>query len=199
MSAKQAQRSIQHPHFRNRHDEPPAPLADVRGLRADLLPQVPRQDQHIVRPRRPDRVGRKNRNARSRRELALLVRIGVDGEVEEIGADAAVVEQRVALARRAVADDLLAAFFRVDQERQELALGGPRPARRSRGSASSVRKPSSTSRCRRRLTAFADRKRRVFAVPTVDAQRSAVGRQLFDVEQRQAVVRKDRSTATNEK
>ena len=41
----------------------------------------------------------------ARREAAVLVGIAVDGEVEEVGADAAVVEQRVALARRAVAAD----------------------------------------------------------------------------------------------
>ena len=58
----------------------------------------------------------------ARREAAVLVGIAVDGEVEEVGADAAVVEQRVALARRAVAADRLALVLGRDQERQELAL-----------------------------------------------------------------------------
>ena len=44
----------------------------------------------------------------ARQELALLVGVAVHGVVEEIGADAAIIEQRVALARRAVAGDRLA-------------------------------------------------------------------------------------------
>ncbi len=40
-------------------------------------------------------------------ELALLVGIAIDGEVDEVRADSAVVEQRVALARCAVAGDAL--------------------------------------------------------------------------------------------
>ncbi len=49
-------------------------------------------------------------------EPAVLVRVAVDRVVEEVGADPAVVEQRVALARRAVADDLLAGAPELDQE-----------------------------------------------------------------------------------
>jgi hypothetical protein len=56
------------------------------------------------------------------REAAVLVGIAVDGEVDEVGADAAVVQQRVALPgrrRRRCASLLLAG----NQERQQVALG----------------------------------------------------------------------------
>ena len=56
-------------------------------------------------------------------ELALLVRVAVDRVVEEVRADAAVVEQRVALAGRAVAGDRLPARLASMQERQQVALG----------------------------------------------------------------------------
>ena len=48
--------------------------------------------------------------------LPCLYGLRVHRVVEEVGADAAVVEQRVALAGRAVADDRLALLLRVDQE-----------------------------------------------------------------------------------
>ena len=56
-------------------------------------------------------------------EQALLVRVAVDREVEEVGADAAVVEERVALSGRAVAGDPLAGSLQPDQELEDAALG----------------------------------------------------------------------------
>ena len=64
-----------------------------------------------------------DRNVHSRRETAVLVGIAVHSKIEEIGADAAVVQQSVAFARRAVAADSRALFLAFDQERQQLALG----------------------------------------------------------------------------
>ena len=52
----------------------------------------------------------------------MLVGIAVDRVVEEVGSDAAVVEQRVALPRRAVADDLLAVAAQRDQELEKSVL-----------------------------------------------------------------------------
>ena len=93
---------------RDRHDQLRPPLLGVGELRGDLAREVPGQDHDRVRPRLGDALRRVDRDVRSRREPAVLVRVAVDGVVEEVGADAAVVEQRVALAGRAVADDLLA-------------------------------------------------------------------------------------------
>ena len=72
-----------------------------------------------------------DRDVRARQELALLVRAAVDGEVEEVGADAAVVEQRVALARRAVADDRLAGALGARSGTRGACAWSPSPARRS--------------------------------------------------------------------
>src|SRR6476619_633928 len=58
----------------------------------------------------------------SRSETTVLVGVAIDGEVEEVGTDSAVVEQRVALARRAVAADRLAFVFGCNEKRQEPAL-----------------------------------------------------------------------------
>ena len=54
------------------------------------------------------------------REAAVLVGVAVDGVGEQVGPDAAVVEQRVALARGAVAHHLLARPARLDEERDEV-------------------------------------------------------------------------------
>ena len=81
----------------------PAPLADVAVLRDDLVAQVPGQDQHEVGLRLAQRPRGARSGCASRAGAALLVRVAVDRVVEEVGADAAVVQQRVALGRRAVA------------------------------------------------------------------------------------------------
>ena len=90
-------------------------------------------------------LGRVDRDARARREPAVLVRVAVDGVVEEVGPDPAVVEQRVALARRAVARDRLAGSPARDQERQQgrawpraRAPRSPRSPRASRSPAASL-------------------------------------------------------------
>ena len=56
-------------------------------------------------------------------ELPLLVRVAVDRELEQVGADPAVVEQRVSLAGSAVAGDALAIAAALDQELEQPPLG----------------------------------------------------------------------------
>src|SRR5690606_26413076 len=63
-----------------------------------------------------------DRNACARRVRTLLVRIAVDRVVKKVGSYPAVVQQRVALARRAVADDRSAGVLRVNEELEQLAL-----------------------------------------------------------------------------
>ena len=65
----------------------------------------------------------RDRYVRSRRERALLVRVAIHGVVEEVRADAAVVQQRVALARRPVADDALPSSFASMRKSSRSALG----------------------------------------------------------------------------
>ena len=59
----------------------------------------------------------------------MFVRIAVDGVLEQITADTAVVEQRVALAGSAVADDPLAFGAAVKQEAQQCVPDGFGPRR----------------------------------------------------------------------
>src|SRR5580658_685582 len=92
----------------NGEHQPPAPRADELELPADLLPQVPRQDNDVVRPGRGQSLGVVDRDVRAREELALLERAAINGVLEEVRSDATVVEQRVALARGPVARDRFA-------------------------------------------------------------------------------------------
>ena len=93
-------------------------------LPGDLLAEVPRQDQHHVGAVLADRLRRADRDVAARQEAPLLVGVQIDGVVEEIAAHAAVVEQRVALRRRAVAGHAQAVVLEVDQELEDLALVG---------------------------------------------------------------------------
>ncbi len=102
--------------------------------------------------------------------LPCLYGFAIHGEIEEVGANAAVVEQRVAFARSTVADDSLALALGVDQEFEQLALGllhllaevrvGLEPLRHR----ASPRAPA--ARAARSVTWLAV----VLGVPTVDAQ-----------------------------
>ena len=76
-----------------------APRADVLELPADLVPQIPWQDEDVVGPRLGQALGRVDRDVRAWEKLSLLDRAAVDGVGEQIRSDAAVVEQGVALAR----------------------------------------------------------------------------------------------------
>src|SRR5262245_57050883 len=93
---------------RDRDDELGPPLARVRQLLEDLVLEVPGEYEDVVGPSFSDPLGSVDRDVRAREEAALLVRVAVDGEVDEVAADPAVVEQRVALTRRSVAGDRLA-------------------------------------------------------------------------------------------
>src|SRR6266404_2961844 len=101
-------------------------------LLQDLLPEIPRQDQNIVGSNGIDRLNRSNWNMYARRESPVLVRIAINGEVEEVDAHAAIVEECVAFARRAVAANSLASFFDVDETRQQPTFGPLNP--RGKGS-----------------------------------------------------------------
>src|SRR5208282_3038468 len=125
--AKQAALFLNDRDFGDWHDEPGAPAADIGELARDLVFKVPRQDQHVIGLGFGNLFRRKNRNVSSREIFALLVGISVNRVVEKIGAYAAIVEQGIALARRAVAGDRFAAALRLDQKAQQLALGRANP------------------------------------------------------------------------
>ena len=124
------------------------------------------------------------------RVLALLVRVPVDGVVEEVRPDAAVVEERVALAGCPVADDVLALAAKPDQQLEERALrlahsvGEPLVGRRI-AHALLVLPGEDVRHCGRRLDA------RV-GVLQEHAERPSVARKLFDVDKREPLRAEDR-------
>ena len=67
-------------------------------------------------------LGRMDRDVRARREPAVLVRVAIHEVVEEVVPDPAVREQRVRLARRAVAGDPGSAPLLLDEKCEEVAL-----------------------------------------------------------------------------
>ena len=109
------------------------------------------------------------------------MRVAVDRVVEEISADAAVVEQRVALARRAVAHDCLPCGAASIKRSSSSRLVSSTRSRTSVVLGASAG-PRASSRASSARTAALDRARTA-CVLRVDAQRPAVGRQLLDVEQ----------------
>src|SRR3954462_13023138 len=64
-----------------------------------------------------------NRDVRAGKKLSVFVRASINGEIDEIRPNSTVVEQRVPLTRRAVADNSLSGPLRLDQELQKLAFG----------------------------------------------------------------------------
>src|SRR4029453_13913187 len=72
-----------------------------------------------------DALGRMYRDVCARGEPSVLVGIAVDRVVEEVGTDAAVVEERVPLPRGAVADDVPPLAAEVDEQLEQRSLGLP--------------------------------------------------------------------------
>jgi hypothetical protein len=110
----------------------------------------------------------------------VLVRILVDGVVEKIGANPAVIEQRIPFARRAVADDLLAVALGADQEVQQLPLR-PLHLLAEFPVGLDVLQSFADLTILQRDDAVAHRLRVVLSMAAVDPQRAAVRRQLLDV------------------
>ncbi len=91
--------------FGDGDDEFASPLANIRDLAHNLILEIPRQDKHIVGLCLPDHVRMVNGDMCAGEILPLLVCVLVHGVVDEIRPNPAVVEQRVALARGAIAGD----------------------------------------------------------------------------------------------
>src|SRR4029078_9877453 len=109
-------------YFGNGNNEFRAPFLHGTHLLDDLVLKIPRQDEDVVGLGDRDSVKRQDRDVHSRSETPVLVGIAVDGKVEEVGADSAVVEQCVALARCSVSANRLAGVFGLDQKREQLSL-----------------------------------------------------------------------------
>ena len=101
-----------YPRFWYRHDEFPAPLADKGHLFDDLVLQIPGQNKKIVRPVLFDSIRREDLDMGPRSELPVFIRVAVDGVVQEVAADAAEVEKRVAFSRGSITDNGFSLPFR---------------------------------------------------------------------------------------
>src|SRR5207248_10209333 len=100
--------------FRNGDNEPAAPKANIAHLRNDFFTQIPRQDQHKIGLGLGDRSRVVNRYARPRKEVVLLVRAPIDGEIEELRSNSTIVQQCVAFGRRTVTSDAPAGALGAD-------------------------------------------------------------------------------------
>src|SRR4029453_4683663 len=88
----------------------------------DLALQVPWKDQDVIRTSSVDFLNRADWYVHSGRIPSVLVWIWVHGEVEKVGSNAAIVKQRVALTRCAVAADSFAVLLGCDEEREQFSL-----------------------------------------------------------------------------
>src|SRR5688500_17781316 len=93
---------------RKRKDELAAPFGDVRKLLGQLGLEVPWQREHDVGSVLVDLDRVENRDTGAWCETSVFVRIAIHGVLEQITADAAIVEQRVALTGCPITDDSLA-------------------------------------------------------------------------------------------
>ena len=134
---------------------------------------------------------------RAGRKPSVLIRVAVDGVVEKVGPDAAVVQQRVAFAGRAVPDHGLAVVLAPDEELQQVPLRLLSPVRRTSSSARGcrtrrpARDPAAPRRSLDRLGAVVDRgerrsaaTRRASAVPRRRTARARGGENPLGREQR---------------
>src|ERR1700735_2627070 len=108
--------------FGDREDQPSPPRPDVAELATYFLPQVPGQDEHVVGPGLRETLRCVDRNMGTGQGFALFHRGAVHRVGEQIRPDAAVVEERVALARSAVAGHGPALARRGEQEPEQVAL-----------------------------------------------------------------------------
>src|SRR5258707_10979993 len=106
----------------NRNDHFATPGSDVAHLRNDLVLQIPRQNNQVIRLLLVNCGYRKNRDMHSWRISAVFVRVAVDSEVKEICTDSTVVEQCIPFAGRAISAQSRARFLALNQEGQKLAF-----------------------------------------------------------------------------
>src|SRR5580658_6580993 len=109
--------------FRYRYDELATPLADELQLPHDLVFQIPRQDHDVVGLGLSDPIRVENRDVSARQESTLFVRAPVHGVLDQIFADAAVMQQSCALAGCSVSRHRLALPRRSEQELHECDFG----------------------------------------------------------------------------
>ena len=168
----------------DRNEQASAPPRHARQLVRNLGAQVPRKDPYDVRPNLLEAVGVIDGDARPWGKPALLVWVAVDRERQEIRSDAAVVQERVRLARSSVPSDRPALALKVDQCLQDRLLeAGDAVAERR------VCRDVGESLAPLDLQEGGDplARRCHGCVTSVNSERSTVGWKLFDIDHREAV------------
>jgi hypothetical protein len=114
----------EHFEFRETSDELASPVAHVVKLGGNLGAEIPRQDDDVIRALLGQSFHWIYRNVSAGKEKPVLMRIPIDGESHELRADAAVIQQSVALARSAITRDTLPGTLGADEELEEIVADG---------------------------------------------------------------------------
>src|SRR6266513_6186604 len=101
--------------FGDRHNELTAPLTHTRQLLHDLRLQIPREDQHEIGAGLPQLFRRKDRNVGAGKKFSMLVGAAINGKIQKVGSDPAIVEERVPFSRSTIANYSPALVPRIDQ------------------------------------------------------------------------------------
>ena len=111
--------------MRNRSDKPDPIGAQVRQLAQDLVAQIPGQDENIIWAVVIERFNRAHRNMAARQERVLFGRIAIHSIGDQVAANAAIIEQRIAFRSRAIGRNGSALGFGLVEIRGLPDLTGP--------------------------------------------------------------------------
>src|ERR1700676_2615 len=124
-------------------------------------------------------------NVHSRRIATVFVGVTIHSQVEEIGANSTVIEQRIPFARSAISANPRALLPAVDQERQKLALGVVNLRGKSRILANILK--SGLSFVGQQLGDVGRSRVRAVGAAKIDSERSTVRRDLLYIEPLEAM------------
>src|SRR5215471_751793 len=94
--------SGQNPSDRDGHDELRAPFARISQLRDNLFAKVPRQNQDVIRLSFSEELDRVDRDVTAWKKPSLFVRVPINRKIQEVSANAAVVQERISFSGRPV-------------------------------------------------------------------------------------------------
>src|SRR6185437_8536672 len=165
---------------RNDETTPAATIFVLLGH--DLFFEIPGEDQHVVRLRLEQPLGRLDRQSHARNEAPLFVNVAIDDEVEQRGPESGVVEHDGALGRRSIARDAGAATLQVLQERGQLRADGGHAYGEARVVGKTVKSQPALA-----LQVFPRRASRPRVLLDEQPKGSAVNGERLDAVQKQAV------------
>src|SRR5258706_6922405 len=110
---------------RNGDDEPAAPLAVGVLLLEDLIGQVPGQQEEVIGAALLHDLGGEDGQVGARRVQALIDGRPIDDEVQRLAADAAVIQQGLAIGGSAIAREARVGLLEGREEPSQLTLQPP--------------------------------------------------------------------------